>query len=435
MTMIQSIRGMRDVLPEEARRWRRVEESIRQVLLAYAYEEIHLPLLEFTELFSRGVGEATDIVEKEMYTLTDRDGDRITLRPEGTAGCVRSLLQHGLLFNQTQRVFYAGQMFRYERPQKGRYRQFYQLGAEAFGLPGPDIDAELILLGLDFWRALGLSGHVRLEINTLGSRETRAAYRDALVSYLTPLAGQLDEDSQRRLNRNPLRILDSKDERTQALLKDAPMLPEFVDEADRRHFDELLALLDSLQVPYQINPRLVRGLDYYTHTVFEWITDDLGAQGTICAGGRYDGLVELLGGRPTPGAGFAVGLERVTLLAETAELGGAGGSAGGLAGVDFSAGADVYVCIMDEAQRPWALELVRKLRDALPAFRIRTHAGGGKLKNQMKRADQCGARFAVVIGDDEVTRGRPTLKHLRDDRPQESLDASGLIERLAGADI
>ena len=420
--MIQSIRGMRDVLPDEARRWRLVEDRIRQVLLSYAYEEIHLPLLEFTELFSRGVGEATDIVEKEMYSLIDRDGDSITLRPEGTAGCVRSLLQHGLLFNQTRRVFYAGHMFRYERPQKGRYRQFYQLGAEAFGLPGPDIDAELILMGLDFWRAVGVASRVRLEINTLGSAEARAAYREALVGYLTPLQAQLDEDSRRRLTHNPLRILDSKDAGTQALLEDAPKLPEFVDAEGRVHFDGLRTLLDRLQVPYVVNPRLVRGLDYYTHTVFEWITDDLGAQGTVCAGGRYDGLVERLGGRPTPGAGFAVGLERVILLQEAVAAD---------EGLELSAGADVYLCIIGEAHRTWALELAQKLRDALPAVRIRTHAGGGKLKNQMKRADQSGARFAIVIGEDEVKEGRPALKDLREDRPQESLDIAQLIERVA----
>ncbi len=421
MTMIQSIRGMRDVLPEEARRWRLVEDHIRHVLLAYAYEEIHLPLLEFTELFSRGVGEATDIVEKEMYSLEDRDGDSITLRPEGTASCVRALLQHGLLFNQTQRVFYGGPMFRYERPQKGRYRQFHQIGAEAFGLPGPDIDAELILMGRELWRALGVAPRVRLELNTLGSGDARAAYREALVEYLTPLRTELDEDSQRRLERNPLRILDSKDPRTREVLADAPKLPDFVDGQGRAHFDGLLALLDELGVDYLVNPALVRGLDYYTHTVFEWITDDLGAQGTVCAGGRYDGLVELLGGRPTAGAGFAVGLERVVLLHEVVNA----------EQREFAASADVYVCVLEERHQAWAMGLAQKLRDALPTFRIRTHAGGGKLKNQMKRADQSGARFAVVVGEDEVQRGRPALKYLREDRPQEDLSVDELIQRLA----
>ena len=418
MTMIQSIRGMRDVLPEEARRWREVEERIRTVLAAYAYEEIQLPLLEATELFARGVGEATDIVEKEMYSLEDRDGDSITLRPEGTASCVRALLQHGLLFNQTQRVFYAGPMFRYERPQKGRYRQFYQIGAEAFGLAGPDIDAELIVQCRDFWRALGVDGQVRLELNTLGSSEARGAYREALVAYLTPRRDELDEDSQRRLTRNPLRILDSKDPATRAVLSDAPSLSDYLDDDGRRHFDGLRALLDELNVGYVVNPALVRGLDYYTHTVFEWVTDDLGAQGTICAGGRYDGLVEQLGGRPTPGAGYAVGLDRVVLLAQAAAVTGR------------ESAADVYLCVMDGAFQGWALDLADKLRQALPAFRIRTHAGGGKLKNQMKRADQSGARFAVVIGEDEVRSGRPALKHLREDRPQESLGLEALIARL-----
>ncbi|NBC22635.1 MAG: histidine--tRNA ligase [Gammaproteobacteria bacterium] len=422
---IQSIRGMRDVLPEEGRRWRRAEDRIRRVLLAHGYEEIHLPLLEATELFSRGVGEATDIVEKEMYTLADRDGDSITLRPEGTAGCVRALLEHGLLFNQTQRVFYAGPMFRYERPQRGRYRQFYQLGAEAFGFPGPDIDAELILMGYEFWRALGVAPRVRLEINTLGSAASRAAYREALVAYLTPLANRLDDDSRRRLERNPLRILDSKNADTQALLADAPRLPDFVDDEGQAHFDALQALLENMQVPYVVNPGLVRGLDYYTHTVFEWISDDIGAQSTVCAGGRYDGLVERLGGRSTPGAGFALGLERVLLLVDAAAA-----STGGSPGSTVDAAADAYVCVMEPGHQGWAFRLAQKLRDALPAFRIRTHVGGGKLKNQMKRADQSGARFAVVIGEDEVREGRATLKFLREDRPQEQLAIDALIERL-----
>ncbi len=423
--MIQSIRGMRDVLPEEARRWRRIEDRLREVLVGHAYEEIHLPLLEATELFSRGVGEATDIVEKEMYTLADRDGDSLTLRPEGTAGCVRALLEHGLLFNQTQRVFYAGPMFRYERPQKGRYRQFYQLGAEAFGFAGPDIDAELVLMGYEFWRALGVAGQVRLELNTLGSAQARADYREALVGYLTPLAGRLDEDSRRRLTRNPLRILDSKNAQTQALLADAPRLPDYVDAEGQAHFDGLRRLLDAMQVPYVVNPGLVRGLDYYTHTVFEWITDAIGAQGTVCAGGRYDGLVERLGGRPTPGAGFALGLERVMLLLESAAAD----------GTPADSAADVYLCVMDPAHQAWALALAQKLRDALPAFRIRTHAGGGKLKNQMKRADQSGARFAIVVGEDEVAAGAPALKYLREDRPQEALAVDALIERLRAAAI
>jgi histidyl-tRNA synthetase len=423
--MLQSIRGMRDVLPVEARRWRTVEDTLRGILLGYAYEELQLPLLESTELFTRGVGESTDIVEKEMYSLTDRDGDSITLRPEGTAGCVRALVQHGLLFNQTQRVFYAGPMFRYERPQKGRYRQFQQVGAEAFGLAGPDVDAELIALGRSFWAALGVAGQLRLEINTLGSPAARTAYRDALVAYLTPQRDRLDADSQRRLERNPLRILDSKDPATREVLVGAPELPEFIDAQSRAHFAGLCELLDRLGIAFSVNPRLVRGLDYYTQTVFEWVTDALGSQGAVCAGGRYDGLVERLGGRPTPAAGFAVGLDRLVLLHEVAHGEADAGSA--------NAAADVYVCVQDDRLQGWALEVAEKLRQGLPGFRIRVHAGGGKLKNQLKRADQCGAHHALVIGDDEAAVGEPTLKFLREDRPQERLPIHGIVARLGPA--
>ena len=425
--MIQAIRGFRDVLPDEGRRWRFVEDALRRVLCSYAYEEVQLPLLESTELFSRGVGEATDIVEKEMYSLTDRDGDSITLRPEGTASCARALQQHGLLFNQTQRVFYTGPMFRYERPQKGRYRQFHQVGAEVFGLVGPDIDAELVMLGQAFWQQLGIEREIRLELNTLGSVEARAAYRDALVGYLDPYRSELDADSQRRLQQNPLRILDSKDPRTRQILSGAPELPEFVDAEGREHFAGLCSLLDELGVAYQVNPRLVRGLDYYTHTVFEWITDSLGSQGAVCAGGRYDGLVERIGGRGTPAAGFAVGLERVILLHQALNE-----SAG--AACELGPAADVYLCVMAPGHQGWAMTLAQKLRNGLPGFRIRTHAGGGKLKNQMKRADQSGARYALVIGEDEVQSDCPTLKYLREDRPQESLMVEELIRRLSAAE-
>jgi len=416
---VQSVRGMRDVLAQEGRRWRFVEDRLRQTCLGHGYEEVHLPVLEFTELFSRGVGEATDIVEKEMYTLADRDGERITLRPEGTAGCVRALLQHGLLYNQTQRVFYAGPMFRYERPQKGRYRQFYQLGAEAFGLAGPDVDAELILMGLQFWRGLGIAHEARLEINTLGSAAARAAYRQALTDFLAPRAAQLDPDSQRRLHSNPLRILDSKSESTQQLLADAPQLPDYVDEASATHFARLRELLDQLGVPYEVNPGLVRGLDYYTHTVFEWKTDALGAQGTICAGGRYDGLVELLGGRATPAAGFALGLERVLLLFEQIHQ-----------DQSFASGVDVYCCVLDAAAEAQVLAFAQKLRDELPGLRIRTHAGGGKAKNQMRRADASGAQVALLIGEAEISTDTVTLKYLREDQPQESLQTGQVAGML-----
>jgi len=391
---------MRDVLPVEARRWHAVEAVLHSVLHSFAYEEVALPLLEFTELFSRGVGEATDIVEKEMYTLNDRDGDSITLRPEGTAGCVRALQQHGMLYNQTQRVFYRGPMFRYERPQKGRYRQFYQIGAEAFGMPGPDVDAELLALNRAFWVRLGIEDKVRLELNTLGSSENRIRYREALVAYLSNYTTDLDADSQRRLNTNPLRILDSKVEKTRQLLVDAPRMSDFLDDGARAHFDGLQAKLMDLGIEFELNPHLVRGLDYYNYTVFEWITDDLGAQGTICAGGRYDSLVEQLGGRHTPGAGFALGLDRVLLLHEQNNLA-------------SPAIADVYCCVMASEQQAYSLGLADRLRAAMPELRIRVHAGGGKLGNQLKKADQSGARWAIIVGGDEVTEQKVTLKDLR----------------------
>lgn len=421
--MLQSIRGMRDVLPVEARRFRLVEDALRAVLRGYAYEELQLPLLEPTELFARGVGEGTDIVEKEMYTLADRDGESITLRPEGTAGCVRALLQHGLLFNQTQRVYYAGPMFRYERPQKGRYRQFQQVGAEAFGLAGPDVDAELMALGRACWRALGVERLLRLEINTLGAPAARAAYRAALVDYLTPRQGELDPDSRRRLERNPLRILDSKDPTTQAILADAPRLPDFIDDESAVHFESLKSVLTALDIPFVVNPRLVRGLDYYTQTVFEWVTDALGSQGAVCAGGRYDGLIEELGGRPTPAAGFAIGLDRLVLLHEQVAP-----------ALDVAA-ADVYVCVLDGETLGWAFAIADKLRQALPTFRIRVHAGGGKLKNQLKRADQSGARFALLVGADEMAAGAPSLKYLREDREQQALDLPALVQALGAASV
>ncbi len=399
--MVKAVRGMRDILPEQTRRWHQVERSILATLASHAFEEIRLPLLEYTELFARGVGEATDIVEKEMYTLADRDGDSLSLRPEGTASCVRALQEHGLLYNQTQRVHYSGPMFRYEKPQKGRYRQFYQIGAEAYGFAGPDMDAELLLLAWDCWHALGIQDRLRLEINTLGSSKDRAAYRDALVAYLEPIQGQLDEDSQRRLLTNPMRILDSKKPETQALLEGAPRLPDFVDAESREHFEKLQQLLDQVGIPYRVNANLVRGLDYYTRTVFEWLTDDLGAQGAVCAGGRYDGLVERLGGRPTPAVGFAVGLDRVVLLHELAEP------------KTAFAPADIYICVLDESLMGTAMALSQRLRSHLEGQRIRINIGGGALKKQMKRADAAQANWAILLGDDERDLGSLTLKHLR----------------------
>jgi len=414
--VVQAIRGMRDVLPDEGRRWRLVETTLENVLQSYAYEEVHLPLMEFTELFSRGVGEATDIVEKEMYSLQDRDGDSLTLRPEGTAGCVRVLQQHGLLFNQSQRVFYRGPMFRYERPQKGRYRQFYQMGAEAFGMAGPDVDAELLAMTAACWRALGIESSVRLEINTLGSAESRARYREALVAFLARFEDELDEDSRRRLDTNPLRILDSKVPRTRELLADAPTLDEFMDAEGAAHFDGLKTVLEELGIAYTVNRQLVRGLDYYNLTVFEWITNDLGAQGTICGGGRYDGLVEQLGGKPTPGAGFALGLERVLLLHEQRNL-------------PTRPAADVYCAVMSPAEQVYALQMADRLRQALPELRIRVHAGGGKLKNQLKKADQCGAGWAAIVGADEAASATITLKQLNTGE-QVTLPFTEAAERL-----
>ena len=425
--MVQAVRGMRDVLPLEARRWRFIENRLHKVLRQFAYEEIHLPLLEFTELFARGVGEATDIVEKEMYTLADRDGDSLSLRPEGTASCVRALQEHGLLYNQTQKVFYTGPMFRYEKPQKGRYRQFYQIGAEAYGFAGPDIDAELILIGAQFWQALGLGERVRLEVNTLGSGDARQAYRQALVDYLTPRAANLDEDSRRRLQTNPLRILDSKNEGTQALLTEAPQLPEFIDADSQAHYAELLTLLDELGIDYTCNPNLVRGLDYYTQSVFEWITDDLGAQGTVCAGGRYNGLVERLGGRPTPAVGFALGLERVLLLDEVVHQD------------VVSTAVDVYVCYASDALASLAQQVGHRLRNALAEcldhnaeVKVRVHMGGGNFKKQLKRANASGAAWAVLLGADEVAAGVVTLKNLGDGQ-QVTLAEASAVERIANA--
>ncbi len=400
--MVQSVRGMRDVLPAEGRRWRLVEDAVRHTLSQFAYEEVQLPLLEFTELFARGVGEATDIVEKEMYTLADRDGDSLSLRPEGTASCVRALNDNGLLYNQTQRVFYTGAMFRYEKPQKGRYRQFYQIGAEAFGMAGPDVDAELIAMCAQFWQRLGIAEQVTLEINTLGAAQARREYKAALVDYLTPLKERLDVDSQRRLATNPLRILDSKEPATRRLLADAPALPAYVDQDSLEHFERLLAILDARGIAYVHNPNLVRGLDYYTHTVFEWVTDKLGAQGTICAGGRYDGLVEQLGGRPTPAVGFALGLDRVVLLHEAIHQN------------ELSAAVDVYVCYSSDAIYPHALDVSQTLRQACQDQRIRLHMGGGNFKKQLKRADASGAQWAVLLGDDEIRDDVVTVKRLRD---------------------
>ena len=396
----QAIRGMNDILPGESALWHRLETAVRDVLAAYGYHEIRLPLVEKTELFARSIGEVTDIVEKEMYTFADRNGDSLTLRPEGTAGCVRACVEHGLLHHQTQRLWYAGPMFRYEKPQKGRYRQFHQVGAEAYGMAGPDIDAELICLSARLWRRLGI-GDVALELNSLGSSAARAAYRERLVTYLVARRDELDEDSRRRLDANPLRILDSKNPTMRAVIAEAPSLLDHLDPESQAHFEELKALLDAAGIAYQINPRLVRGLDYYCKTVFEWVTDSLGAQGTICAGGRYDGLIEQLGGQAVPGVGFALGLERLAAM-----LAAAGQPAA-------EAAPHAYLIAVGGAPQRHGLTLAERWRDRLPDLRLRMHCGGGGFKSQFRRADASGARFALILGDDEVAAGTVAVKPLR----------------------
>ncbi|HFF8945931.1 histidine--tRNA ligase [Serratia nevei] len=416
---IQAIRGMNDYLPEETALWQRIEGTLKQVLGSYGYSEIRLPIVEQTPLFKRAIGEVTDVVEKEMYTFEDRNGESLTLRPEGTAGCVRAGIEHGLLYNQEQRLWYIGPMFRYERPQKGRYRQFHQLGAEVFGLQGPDIDAELILLTARWWKALGIAEHVKLELNSIGSLEARANYRDALVAFLEQHVEVLDEDCKRRMYSNPLRVLDSKNPEVQALLNDAPRLSEYLDEESRAHFAGLCELLAQAGIPYTVNERLVRGLDYYNRTVFEWVTTSLGAQGTVCAGGRYDGLVEQLGGRATPAVGFAMGLERLVLLVQAVNP-------------EFKAPSaiDVYVISSGVGTQSAAMQLAELVRDAAPQLKLMTNYGGGNFKKQITRADKWGARIALILGESEVAAQQVVVKDLRSGE-QETLAQSEVAARLA----
>lgn len=419
---LQAIRGMNDILPAQTPIWRYLEGTFAQLLDSYGYSEIRLPILEFTDLFARGIGEGTDVVDKEMYTFLDRNEESLTLRPEGTAGCVRAVLEHGMTGGgQVQKLWYTGPMFRYEKPQKGRYRQFHQIGVEVFNQPGPDIDAELIVLTARLWKQLGLADAVTLQLNSLGSSEARARYRDALVAYLQQRFEQLDEDSQRRLTTNPLRILDSKNAQTQALLADAPTLHDYLDEESRVHIEGLKARLDAVGIAYEINPKLVRGLDYYGRTVFEWVTDKLGAQGTVCAGGRYDGLVSQFGGKPTPGVGFAMGVERLVLLLETL----------GLVPDALNPTPHAYICAFGEAAELAALALAERLRDELPGLRLLVNAGGGSFKSQFKKADKSGARYALILGDDELAGRVVGCKPLRDDSEQQSIAWDALPERLA----
>ncbi len=399
---IQAIRGMNDILPDQSSVWLYLEKTVADVVKSYGYQQIRFPIVESTDLFKRGVGETTDIVEKEMYTFEDRNGESLTLRPEGTASCVRAADQAGLLFNQVQRLWYTGPMFRYERPQKGRYRQFHQIGVEAFGISSADIDAELIILSARLWQKLGLLEHVELQLNTIGLASEREAFKAALVEYLTEFKDQLDEDSQRRLTTNPLRILDSKDESTQSVLQGAPNLEDFIGEESQAHFERLQAILKANDIPYVINHRLVRGLDYYGKTVFEWVTTHLGAQATVCAGGRYDGLVEQLGGKATSGVGFAMGIERLILLLETLDL--------VPAAAKFST--DVFIVSMGEAAELASFVLAEKLRETDSGYVVLRHCGGGNFKNQMKKADRSEARLTLIIGQDEVDQGVCQVKDM-----------------------
>ncbi len=415
---IQAIRGMHDILPDQTPRWQGVERAFRRVLTAYGYQEIRLPIVEKTELFKRSIGEVTDIVEKEMYTFDDRNGDSLTLRPEGTAGCLRACLEHGLLHQPSHRLWYMGPMFRHERPQKGRYRQFQQMGVEAYGMEGPDIDAELILLNRRLWRELGLEHKLELQINSLGTLEERLVYREKLVSYFRAYYDRLDEDSRRRLETNPLRILDSKNPEMAEVIRGAPALSDFLGEESRAHFHELTRTLDDAGLAYTLNPRLVRGLDYYSRTVFEWVTHELGAQGTVCAGGRYDGLIAQLGGKASHAIGFALGVERLIDLLENP------------ARFDETIRPHAYLIRVGElAERKGGL-LAEKLRDELPEFRLITHCGGGSFKSQFKRADRSGADLALILGDDEARDLTIGVKPLRREGQQLTLKQSELIPYL-----
>ena len=419
MARIKAIRGMNDILPDQTPVWQFLENRVKQVLGSYGYAEIRMPIVEQTDLFKRSIGEVTDIVEKEMYTFEDRNGDSLTLRPEGTASCVRACEEHGLTFNQVQRLWYMGPMFRHERPQKGRYRQFHQIGVETFGMQGPDIDAGLIVMTARLWEQLGVDKSVTLHLNTLGSAQARARFRDDLVAYLSEHRDQLDSDSLRRLDTNPLRILDSKESSTQALLDSAPHFHDYIDDESREHFDRLKALLDQAGIGYEVNARLVRGLDYYGKTVFEWVTDELGSQGTVCAGGRYDGLVEQLGGRATPAVGFAMGVERLILLLETLDA----------VPAEVHRQVDVYAMAMGDGAFDEMFGRVEALRQAT-GLRIQLHCGGGSFKSQMKKADRSGALVALILGEDELAQGVISVKQLRLSSEQKQVSLELLPQEL-----
>lgn len=407
---IQAIRGMNDLLPQDTSVWQQVESILRNIVSSYGYNEVRMPIVEKTNLFCRAIGEVTDVVEKEMYTFEDRSGDMLSLRPEGTAGCVRSCLEHNLIYNQEQRLWYMGPMFRHERPQKGRYRQFHQLGCEVFGLQGPDIDAEIISMTYEFWKALGISDCVTLQLNTLGSKSERAEFRDELVAFLEANFDKLDEDSKRRTHTNPLRVLDTKDPQVLELLKDAPKLSDHFGEETKAHFDKLKAMLDAQGIAYEINDKLVRGLDYYNYTVFEWVTTALGSQGTVCGGGRYDGLVEELGGASTPAVGFGLGLERLILLLTTLEK------------IKAQSEVDVYVLGQGNDIELHLMKIASFLRSQLKGVKVQMHCGGGNFKKQFKKADKLGAKVAVIVGDNEIEKGMISVKNMTDkDSNQETI--------------
>lgn len=414
---LQAIRGMNDILPGEIHYWHSLEKTLRELFASYGYNEIRPNLMERTEVFTRSIGAATDIVTKEMYTFTDRHGESLTLRPEGTAGCVRAVIEHHLSHRQTQRLWMMGPMFRYERPQKGRYRQFHQVAAEIYGLEGPDVDAELILLTARLWQITGVSKTVQLQLNSLGNSESREHYRQALQAYFQGHYARLDEESQKRLTTNPLRILDSKNPDLQLLIKEAPQILECLDAGSKQHFEELQNTLRQAGVSFVINPRLVRGLDYYDRTVFEWVTEELGAQGAVCGGGRYNGLVELLGGNPTPAIGFAIGLERlIEILKLNAE--------------PTPEVVDVYVVSLGEGTRKAALVLAETLRSQKPSLKVLTHLGEGGFKQQLRQADKSGAKFALILGDEELAKQQVTVKSLRKDEPQRTVNQKELLEIL-----
>jgi histidyl-tRNA synthetase len=417
-TNIQAVRGMHDVLPDQTPLWQYAEGIIRDVLASYGYSEIRLPIVEKTELFKRSIGEVTDIVEKEMYTFDDRNGDSLTLRPEGTAGCLRACLEHGLLHHQSQRLWYYGPMYRHERPQKGRYRQFIQLGVETYGMSGPDIDAELILLMHRLWQRLGIRDKVSLQFNSLGTIAERLVYREILVAYFQRHRESLDEDSLRRLSTNPLRILDSKNPEMKDIIANAPELMAYLGEDSLAHFKAITATLDDLGVAYEINPRLVRGLDYYSLTVFEWVTDELGSQGTVCAGGRYDGLIEQLGGKPNHAVGFAMGMERLLALLELR------------ADMPLPKSVDAYMIRVGERAEREGIRFAETLRNQIPALKLQLSADGGSFKSQFKKADKTGAEFAIILGDDEVERGVVSIKCLRKELEQQTLPQTQAIHFL-----